>query len=1021
MTAPAIERLIRHSYLSVAFIAAGVLVSWAVGWGHLALPGRPSRMMAGSTASLLGSLALMTLARVQLPALAPLRWLERLVGLAVIGVSAWMISISWMADFTNLTASFMTPYAAVVFMIAAAGSLAHSSATPSAANHHVLGTAGVLVGFSGITVLFGHVADVLNVFEQPLPALTTGIAFTALGLGLVGLGGSQSWPILAITAPAGAGAAARTRADRVAVVAVVLAFALMASVLIRDVYRQTLADQYQELAVIAEERASLVSRWYGERSADASTFFLAPLVEEELFQAMTAGAAHPMRVMVRNWLRVVRNAYGYGGVLLVAPDGRRIESEPDLADHFISPRLTDETLSALDRPGVVAWLVPVGSRPGSPVLVLVANTDTMLQPALASWSRSRQTTEVVLVTVQGDRAGFLTMPRRAITNVRPTFERQNGSPMPSARAARGEFGPAEGFDYRGVRVLAVSAAIPGTPWSVVAKIDRAEAVAPARETAWVATVAAAAFAAMVLLLVGTLRSRLAASAERQLQTLSAAVSQSPASIVITDLQGTILYVNPAFLDVTGYTHEDVIGQNPRILKSGHFTAADYQEMWKTLTAGQVWQGELQNKRKNGELFWEFVTISPLRDSQGRVYGYVGIKKDITADKRAAEERQQLQAQLAQSQKMESVGRLAGGVAHDFNNMLAVILGHAEMAVEDIGDPDRSREHLAEILDAAQRSAALTRQLLAFARKQAATPRVLDLNHEVEDTLKMLRRLIGEDIHLVWTPGDALWRIRIDPSQVSQILANLSVNARDAITGAGTLAITTTNVTISQADARANIKLRPGEFVRLTVADSGSGMAPEVLAHLFEPFFTTKAPGKGTGLGTATVYGIVMQNHGLIDVQSEVGRGTTITIYLPRVTEEVDSNAVTPIASHPGTGTVLLVEDESSMLDMTRRMLERLGYTVVACRSAVQALDAARPGDATHLLLTDVVMPGMNGRELADALTTHHPQLKVVYMSGYTAEIIAPHGVLDEGIHFLPKPFTLAQLAAKLREAMEDQS
>jgi len=1035
MTAPYLERLTRQSFLLVALIASGVLISWAVGWGHLALPGRPSRMMAVSTASLLGSLALISLARLSLPAHHIVRWLERATGLVVMGVAAWTMAIAGTADFSDITISFMTPYAAVVFLVAGGGALAHSSAKSSTTTHHFIGTAGVLIAFGGLSVFFGHIAGVLNVFGQPLPAFSTSLAFTALGVGVIGLGGTQSWPLVAITAPTNMGTTTQSRIDRVAAVAVVLGFGLLASVQIRDVYQQRLADQFDELAMVADERAAAVSQWHHERGADALAFFQAPMIEDELARAMTSGPDHPARELVRNWLETLRHAYGYAGLILASPDGRRIESAPAQTDRLFTPDLAevigrvsgsgtievlDKSLTAPNDPPLIIWVVPTSSRAGSPLLVLVADADAMLQSTLTQWSRSRRSTEVVVVTTKGELAGFLMTPRLTPSGGRPTFAYRDGSPMPGARAARGEFGPTDGPDYRGVRVLAVSTPAAGTPWTVVAKIDRAEAVAPAREMAWLTTVAAAMLAAVVLLMGGVLRSRVAAGSERQLQTLSAAVSQNPASIVITDLDGAIQYVNPAFLETTGYSYDEVIGQNPRILKSGKTAPEEYELMWKTLTAGQVWQGELQNKHKNGDLLWEFATISPLRDSQGRPYGYVGIKKDISGEKRAAAERQTLQTQLAQSQKMESIGRLAGGVAHDFNNMLAVILGHAEMGMEDTGNPDRTREHLTEILDATNRSTALTRQLLAFARKQVASPRVLDLNQEVEDTLKMLRRLIGENITLVWTPAPDVWRIRIDPSQVSQILANLSVNARDAISGAGTLTIATTNVTISQAEARANLRLRPGEFVRLTVTDTGSGMPPEVMAHLFEPFFTTKAPGKGTGLGTATVYGIVTQNNGLIDVTSQVGHGTTMAIYLPRVTEEVETEVAAQSGVGRGSGTILLVEDEASMRNMTRRMLERLGYTVIACHSSANALDTASTAGPIPLLLTDVVMPGMNGRELADVLTARHPAMKVVFMSGYTAEIIAPQGVLDDDVHFLPKPFTLAQLGAKLHEALESR-
>jgi PAS domain S-box-containing protein len=508
------------------------------------------------------------------------------------------------------------------------------------------------------------------------------------------------------------------------------------------------------------------------------------------------------------------------------------------------------------------------------------------------------------------------------------------------------------------------------------------------------------------------------AAEQLVHTLSTAVEQSPASILITDLNGTITYVNAAFTKVTGYSAAEAIGQNPRILKSGQFSVQDYKRMWDTLASGGTWSGEIQNRRKDGTLFWETSTVSPLRDDTGRPTGYLAVKEDITERKRAELERNQLQAQLMQAQKMESVGRLAGGVAHDFNNMLAVIMGHAQMAIEALPAGDPIQADLEAVLQAGQRSADLTRQLLAFARKQNAKPRVIDLNERVGGTLSMLGRMMGENIKVIWEPASTPWPVKIDPTQLDQILANLAVNARDAIVDRGTLSISTANVTICPADVRRNPKLRPGKFVCLSVTDTGCGMPPEVLSRLFEPFFTTKAIGKGTGLGTATVFGIVAQNLGIIDVQSRVGVGTTFRIYLPvsasagQATE--DENTSVP----RGTETVLVVEDEESVLQLTARVLERLGYSVISCHSAVEALAAMDgPGPSVDLVLADVVMPDTNGKALVDELRKKRPGLHALFMSGHTADIIEPHGVLNDGIHFIPKPFLTAQLAQQVRIAL----
>ncbi len=395
--------------------------------------------------------------------------------------------------------------------------------------------------------------------------------------------------------------------------------------------------------------------------------------------------------------------------------------------------------------------------------------------------------------------------------------------------------------------------------------------------------------------------------------------------------------------------------------------------------------------------------------------------DITDRKRAEEEREKLEAQLNQAQKMESVGRLAGGVAHDFNNMLGVILGYTELALAKVPPSDPLQDDLKEILKAANRSAEVTRQLLVFARKQTIAPQALDLNETVEGMLKMLRRLIGEDIDLAWLPGTGLWLIKMDPSQIDQILANLCVNARDAIADFGKITIETSKVTVDQAYCAKHPDAVPGDFVLLAVSDDGCGMGQEILDNLFEPFFTTKDVDKGTGLGLATVYGIVKQNNGFINVYSEPGKGTTFRIYLPRLETLGDQDRKKdPVAlDAQGSETILLVEDEPAILKMTKTMLERQGYTVLGANGPGQALGLAREHSGQiHLLMTDVIMPDMNGRELCQHLLSIHPNLKRLFMSGYTADVIAHHGVLDSDVYYIQKPFSMGALAAKLREVLD---
>jgi two-component system, cell cycle sensor histidine kinase and response regulator CckA len=412
----------------------------------------------------------------------------------------------------------------------------------------------------------------------------------------------------------------------------------------------------------------------------------------------------------------------------------------------------------------------------------------------------------------------------------------------------------------------------------------------------------------------------------------------------------------------------------------------------------------------------------MRDENGDIFHIIGTFHDITERKREEEEKEKLQAQLLQAQKLESVGRLAGGVAHDFNNMLSVILGYAGLALEQTTPEQPTYVALQEIRHAAQRSADLTRQLLAFARKQTVTPVVLDLNETVASMLNMLRRLIGEHIDLNWLPGKNLGHIKMDPSQLDQILANLCVNARDAIGETGTITIATGHFHADAASAAELGDCLPGEYVVLTVRDTGSGMDSEMLEHLFEPFFTTKEVGEGTGLGLATVYGIVKQNNGCISAESEPGQGSTFAIYIPRyltgISEVQTPEIEQPVAS--GHETVLLVEDEPMILKMVTEMLQHLGYNVLPAATPGKAIHLAENyGAAIHLLMTDVVMPEMNGRDLAAKLLTLQPRIKQLFMSGYTADVIAQHGVVDEGIHFIQKPFAVKDLAAKIQHILKE--
>lgn len=503
-------------------------------------------------------------------------------------------------------------------------------------------------------------------------------------------------------------------------------------------------------------------------------------------------------------------------------------------------------------------------------------------------------------------------------------------------------------------------------------------------------------------------------AEAESERLLTAIEQAGEMIFVTDPEGTIQYANPALATVTGYTYEEMIGKNPRIFKSGWHDNAFYLAMYSVIASGKVWHGRMVNKRKDGSLYTEEATLSPVVDDSGTIVSYVAVNRDIT-------ERLKMEAQLLQSQKMESVGRLAGGVAHDYNNMLSVIVGYAELTLEQLSPDDLMYEYISEIRNAANRSTEITRQLLAFARKQTIAPVALDLNETVESMLKMLRRLIGEDINLAWQPSSGLWPVQMDPSQVNQILANLCVNARDAIGGVGHVTIETGTVTFDLVYCADHPGFIPGEHVLLAVSDDGCGMDRKTVENIFEPFFSTKELGQGTGLGLSTVYGIVKQNNGFINVYSEPGKGTTFKIYLPRhqaVAVEETNERVEDIPSGYGE-VILVVEDEESILKLARKTLEKLGYTVLTAQGPRHALHLIGEGQSVlHLLVTDVVMPEMNGKELSNRLRELYPQLKTLFMSGYTANVIAHRGVLDEGVHFMQKPFSRECMATKVRMALD---
>jgi nitrogen fixation negative regulator NifL len=613
-------------------------------------------------------------------------------------------------------------------------------------------------------------------------------------------------------------------------------------------------------------------------------------------------------------------------------------------------------------------------------------------------------------------------------------------------------------------------------------------------------------------------------------------------VVITDAAGTILWVNAAFTRMTGYGFDEVLGRTPRLLKSGAHPPEFYRDLWEAVTRGEVWTGEMLNRRKDGSTYFEEQTITPVRDRDGTVSRFIAIKQDVTArraieealrqrerewraliaaapvaiivleaggrvttwNRAAAElfgwteedarrdarvletalgdpatytallaradagaairdaalsgrkrngmpvelsvsiaalggadgapghillvgdvternsiaaEKEQMQEQLRQAQKMEAIGRLAGGIAHDFNNLLTVITGRSHLASRRLPAGDPVRLDIEAIEKTSQRAAALTRQLLTFSRQQVLQPRLLDINAVVTGVEALLRRIIGEDVELATVLAPDVGALKADPCQLEQVLLNLAVNARDAMPRGGRLTIETANVDVGPHGARADLGAAPGGYVRLSVTDTGHGMDERTQARAFEPFFTTKEPGKGTGLGLATVHGIVKQTGGHIAVESEAGRGTTFRIYLPRVPGPSSEPPRTPSTSAPrGSETLLLVEDDADVRALAREILEASGYVVLQA-SAADALALAAATTPIDALVTDVVMPGINGIELGRRVRQLRPDIRVLYVSGYTAHA-AEQDALEPDFALLHKPFTVETLTAKIREVLD---
>ena len=500
--------------------------------------------------------------------------------------------------------------------------------------------------------------------------------------------------------------------------------------------------------------------------------------------------------------------------------------------------------------------------------------------------------------------------------------------------------------------------------------------------------------------------------EDESRLLKAALEATANAIVVTNRDGKIQWTNAAFTALTGYCLEEIVGQTPRVLRSGSHPAEFYKGMWETILSGSVWRGEVINKRKDGTLYTEEMTITPIRSANGDCLQFVAVKQDVS-------ERKRLEDQFRQAQKMEAVGTLAGGIAHDFNNLLGVVLGCVEVLEDHIGDDTTLGDLVEEIRGAVKSGAVLTGQLLAFGRRQILQPQVVSLNEVVSETVSMLRRVVGEDVIVNVQLDSTAGNVIADPGQLQQVIMNLAVNARDAMPKGGVLTVVTENINLERESPGENRLPPPGCYVRLGLRDTGMGMDEATQLRAFEPFFTTKPQGLGTGLGLATVYGIVKQSGGYVLLSSKPNEGTLVQVYLTRVRGKLRKSSGSPAKVTGGDETILLVEDSPALRKVICRCLERKGYTVISVGGGQEALEAAesftKPID---LLITDVIMPGIDGSQLAGRLAEQRPRMRLLYMSGHTDEMLGHRGVIAPNVMFIKKPFEFTDFLTKVREALQ---
>ncbi len=799
-------------------------------------------------------------------------------------------------------------------------------------------------------------------------------------------------------------------------------------------------EERRQLAAIAELKVQQIVWWRRERMVDARILG-ATAMSQPVRAVLERHGDVRAHEQARLWLEEVRDAGSYANAVVLDRQGTirlAVGRSTTSQRHFA--RLTEEVLA---RDSVVfsdfhhdeglagphlGLNVPLRAGPQAQpegVLLLGIDPNTFLNPLIQSWPTPSPTAEALLVRREGSEAIYLNELRhRKGTALQLRIPLSNRR-LPAALGLSGFEGVTEGVDYRGVPVLAAIRKVPGTSWLLIAKVDLPELYGPIRQQAfWLALFAGAvatAMAAGVFLLVRDFRlrfyqQRYEAELERRAllghyDYLSRFANDI---ILLTDQEGGIVEANERAVDAYGYGREELIGLLLTQL-ADPVARKEFERRWHSLDRQESLIFETHQRRKDGTRFPAEVSARRI-EVEGKVFRQA-IIRDTT-------ERSKLQEQLQQAQKMESIGRLAGGVAHDFNNLLTIINGYTGLMLNELAEDHPMRVSVQEVGKAGQRAASLTQQLLAFSRRQVIAPKVINLNEIILDLNKMLSRLVGEDIAVITALDPGLSCILADPGQMQQLLMNLTTNARDAMPNGGALHIEAQNAEIDEESAAAHARMPAGRYVLLSVTDTGIGMEEHVRQHAFEPFFTTKPQGKGTGLGLATVYGIVKQSNGWIWVYSEPGKGTTFKIYLPEVSHRSESEE-TPQASEcdlQGTETVLVVEDQDDVRRLAVDILARYGYRVLQASNPGEALGLCESfSESIDLLVTDVVMPGMTGRDLADRLKPSRPGMKVLFVSGYTHNVIAHRGVLDPGVAYLSKPFSPAALAQKVRDVLKDGS